>query len=134
MASQDRTTDTVKIDTAPATTYQAGTILVASGSNVGQAAVSGSKARKFLGVTTAISDKGGYVAIERGAGKVVDVIAGAVAVSYGDQIVSDGSGNGVPFVPLNSGAIAQIIGVALTAQTVQGSTFQMLIQPEAATG
>ena len=118
---------TFAIDGAPGAGVAAGTILIASGANAGNAKVSTAKAAKFLGVTQEASDAKGYAAVAQYG--VVDVVAGAGGVAFGDLIASDAAGAGVTVVPAaNGAAVTQVVGVALTA-AIAGASFKMLIQP-----
>lgn len=113
------------IDGAPGAAVAAGRIVIASGTNTGNGAVSTAKAIGFLGVTAEATDSKGYANVANAG--VVDVIAGG-SVSFGASIASDANGAGVSVTPANTGALTQVVGTALSAAAT-GNTFRMLIMP-----
>lgn len=120
--------ETFPIDGAPGTGVAAGIILIASGSNAGNAAISTAKATGFLGVTQEASDPKGYAAVASAG--IVDVIAGGT-VAFGNLIASNSTGKGVAITPAASGSVSQVVGIALTAAS-SGNSFKMLIMPQLA--
>jgi|SRR5579871_905254 len=115
------------VDGAPGAGVLAGYLLIASGVNAGNAALSTAKALGFVGVTKEASDARGYVAAALAG--VIDVIAGS-NVTAGNMIASDANGKGAPVTLINNGTtVTQVVGVALTT-ALAGNTFKLLIQPQ----
>lgn len=109
------------VTATPATVVPAGTII---GCTTGTYAAAGAKATNFAGVTVENSDTNGYAGIATE--NEVDVIAGS-AITEGQYLTSNASGQAIPYVYNSAGALTMVIGQARAAQATAGSLVRMKI-------
>lgn len=100
-------------------------IVVVDASNAGNVAVSIAAQKGFIGITKEKTDNLGYAGIRTEG--IAQVVAGGT-ITAGDYIASDANGAAVTIVPATSGAVKQVIGIALNS-AVSATFVEVKIQP-----
>lgn len=104
-------------------------IVMASGTNAGNAAVSTASALGFIGVTVEPSSAGASLSAAVATAGVVQIVAGG-SITAGNLVESNSTGAAVARTPAASGsAVKQIVGVALNT-AASGALVDVLIQPQ----